>query len=449
MSWKETSAGRFERPIDSLENFYRATAAVGAVLGKEHLALSVSAQLDLDLDLVRKEDVETALRDAWKTMRYDHPKLATTVKGDTLVYQVPSASALDSWLAESFLVKPSTTSAGLFPSLSAPPALALLYYLPHTSEVILHTSHWRIDGIGGLHFLDRFLTALASPRNVSFGDEARNLAPGLDTVLSLSETVSTENDAASNETLMDFGMHLPSISIPPSFQDPVPSTITHRQELQFSVPTSTALVRACKARDLGITTAIHASVIAAAQQLAAPNSPATNYASWCAFSLRPLCPAPWDSHAYAVAGAHTGMPLAMKPAGFEKDAAALQTFYKTALADTETVKGLRAFHNKLTHMLQNPPPGLPPPADPALNSLGVVDRFLKGDYGDGKVRVGGFWLGNAVIGFQLWTHLWRWQGRVTLSVLHNVGVYDDRTVRGFVGKIREIVLAELGVEETE
>lgn len=444
MSWKETSTGRFERPLDSLESFYRATAAVGAALGKEHLALSISAQLELDLD----ENVEIALQNAWKTMRYDHPKLAATVEDDMLVYQIPSTSTLDVWLAESFIIKPSTKSTDLFASLNEPPALALLYYLPQTSEIVLHTSHWRIDGVGGLHFLDRFLTVLAFPRTVTFGNEAQNLTPGLDTVLSLPDSVSAEDDMASNKALMSFGMHLPSISVPPSFQGPVTSPITHRQELRFSVSTSAALLRACQARDLGITAATHAALIAAAQQLAAPDVPATNYASWCAVSLRPLCPAPWNSHMYAVAGAHTGVPLAMKPAGFKEDAVTLQKFYKTALADTAIIKGLKAFHYKLTHMLNHPPSGMPPPADPALNSLGVVDRFVKDDYGEGRVRVGGFWLGNAVIGFQLWTHLWSWKGQVTLSVLHNVGVYDDKTVNGFLEKIKDILLRELEVKET-
>jgi hypothetical protein len=151
---------------------------------------------------------------------------------------------------------------------------------------------------------------------------------------------------------------------------------------------------------------------------------------------------------YAVAGAHTGLPLALKPAGFGTDTATLQTFYKTAVADTDAIKGLRAFHDKLTHMLRHPPPGMPPSADPALYSLGVVDRFFKGEYGEGKVRVGGFWLGNAVIGFQLWMHLWSWRGQVTLSMLHNVGVYEDQKVRGFLEKIKEILLRELGVKET-
>lgn len=71
MPWKETSAGHFERPFDSLERFHRARSASDQA--REHWVIVVIIRLHLSPSI---EDPEQALRHAWMTLRYDFPQIA-------------------------------------------------------------------------------------------------------------------------------------------------------------------------------------------------------------------------------------------------------------------------------------------------------------------------------------------------------------------------------------
>ena len=48
MSWKEVRPGRFERPFDTLEAFYRGIAAGGAELAKEHWTISIGVKFHME-----------------------------------------------------------------------------------------------------------------------------------------------------------------------------------------------------------------------------------------------------------------------------------------------------------------------------------------------------------------------------------------------------------------
>ena len=102
MPWKETSVGHFERPFESLERFYRALSAGGAALNREHFVVSAVVRLRLSPSI---GDLEPALQHAWKTLRYDFPQIAAHGQGDTYIYEVPTASTIDSWLSETFITE--------------------------------------------------------------------------------------------------------------------------------------------------------------------------------------------------------------------------------------------------------------------------------------------------------------------------------------------------------
>ena len=63
MSWKETSPGRFERPLDTLELMFKAIGDQGKSLNREQWAVRVSARFRLN-DTVG--DAQLAVRHAWK-----------------------------------------------------------------------------------------------------------------------------------------------------------------------------------------------------------------------------------------------------------------------------------------------------------------------------------------------------------------------------------------------
>ena len=119
-------------------------------------------------------------RNAWIAMRYHHPEIASRAEGDTKIYEVPGASALDSWLREVNIVAADTASVEEIVAFIQPQLLARIYFLPSTWEMLIHTSHWRTDGNGCIILLNNFFEAVGKPRRVEFGDEGKNFSPSRD-----------------------------------------------------------------------------------------------------------------------------------------------------------------------------------------------------------------------------------------------------------------------------
>ena len=110
-------------------------------------------------------------------MRNDHPQLACVVYEETKIYDVPDSTALNKWADETFIVAPASATKEELLESFRPSALATLHFLPSKSEIIIHSSHWRIDFVGALSLVQNLFDAIAKPRPVQFGDEGRNLAP--------------------------------------------------------------------------------------------------------------------------------------------------------------------------------------------------------------------------------------------------------------------------------
>ena len=312
MPWKETSHGRFERPFNSLESVFTAISNGGIALNREHYAISAAVFFRCDTAAC---DIEQSLRHAWKTMCYDYPQIAAYAQGDTYVYEIPDAASLSSWLAETFIVVPETTmtASELFAGFT-PKALAMMYYLPHKSEVLLHSSHFRIDGIGALHFFHRFFQALAEPRTVGFGDEDKNLLPGLDEVLNLSADITPEVEQVAADRLAEYISSVPSIGLPTNTNQ-VPGA-SRRCSIELTLQQTSIILSGCKAHGISVTTAVHAAVIGVTQQEADPRNPAKKYAAFTAFDLRRYCPPPYNGADNPVSIFHTGMPIVVTPSTF-------------------------------------------------------------------------------------------------------------------------------------
>ena len=182
-------------------------------------------------------------------------------------------------------------------------------------------------------------------------------------------------------------------------------------------------------------------------------SQTSNYASMCAFNLRSRLPAPHNGPIFACNGAHTGLPIAFKPSGsFNDDVGKVGEFYRKALSGN-VVEGLKVYHEKLTHQFsQLPAEGSMLPAETALNSIGVVDKYIKRRYGEMPLRVDvkNFWLGNTICTPTVWVHLWTFQDQITLSALHNEGFYPSpTTVRSLLQKVKGILCHNLGLRAEE
>lgn len=95
---------------------------------------------------------------------------------------------------------------------------------------------------------------------------------------------------------------------------------------------------------------------------------------------------------------------------------------------------------------QPPHPDAPAATEPVLSSLGLLDRYLNGVYGDVEIRK--FHVVAEVDTRQIVCHLWTWRGIIVLNASYNEAFYEEQFVHEFLAKIASILLAELGIGKT-
>ena len=452
-SWKETSPGHFERPFDSIEKFLRALARGSLAMNREHWSLSIFARFEMKTSLKHSE---LALRHAWKTMRYDHPQLACVAHEETKVYEVPDSAALDAWLDETFIIAPASATAQELLASFRPSALATLHFLPYKSEIIIHASHWRIDALGALSLLQNLFDAVAEPRQVQFGDEGRNLSPSRDKAANYSTlddlgspALVKEREKAAADLVMQFVSNIPSIGLPTQNLNQTPGG-THRVEVVLEPAPTSVIVSASKRRGLTVTTAQHAALIVALQQVTPiPPSSSSKYTSWGIFNIRPLLKAPFnDPTIHPVAVHIVGLPLALHTSTYANLALQLKQFYKQPLppaADSHIREDvLVSYTNQMADIAgQPPPPDILAPSEPVLSSIGVVDDYLKSKYGE--IEVKDFWVGVETTTPQIVCYLWTWQGKMVFSAFYNEAFYDKSFVQAFLERAMNILFTELAI----
>ena len=450
-SWKETAPGRFERPFDSIEMFFVALARETAPINTEHYSLNIAAKFQAPFST---EDAVRRFKNAWITMRYDHPEIASTLQGDTKVYEVLDAAGLDAWLKETFVVAADDATVENLVASFQPRSLAMVYFLPHSWEILIHTSHWRMDGIGGINFLNNFFAAAAKPRLIKFGDEGRNLTPSRDEAASfITAGIGHDErqiDQAATDLLAILTDNMPSLGLPSDSSQAVMPQGTRRLEHRLDTKMTSKVVAACKAMNITVTVAVHAAMIQATKQLASAETVGRKYASWGLFSLRPGLPYPFtEASAHATSVNVMGLPLVVSPSTFAENLAQLRDFYKQPLptsAHSTLAPVMIPYSNKIVEMTSQPAQAdTPPLSEPVLSSLGVMDPYL--DAVHGEVEIEGFFLGGEIDTRQIMCHLWSWRGEMALSACFNEAFYERGFVRGCLERTFAILLAELGVED--
>ena len=445
MPWEETFHHHFERPLDSLEILYRTIRAGGLALKREHFAITAVVQCQLSPSI---EHPEFALKDAWKAMRYDHPQIAAFVgPKDTFIYEVPTNKELNSWLSSTFVVEPPTMRVEEIYGNSQPSEFPEIHYLPHSSEILLRSSHWRIDGIGALHLLNNLLKVINSPRNIIFGSEGKNLIMGLDEAARVCTDRIGEIEEAAASLVAEFTDNLPSIGLPTTV-DIIPAG-TQRSEMELPKELTSAIILQCKSRGFSVTSAAHAAVTCATMKYSvSPLDPTNKYVSWAAFDLRKYCPSPYNGADNPVSIFHTGTPVTIFLSEFLDMAQQFNKTYSRKLnapGPGNLFAFLPCYVGKCcTLFTQSLPPGATPPCEPNLSSLGIIDDFLCYQQSD-KVKVTDFWLGVEMLTQQLMVYVWTRQGKMKLSVCYNESFYNRTFAENFVSTVRDEIVMGLGV----
>lgn len=95
-----------------------------------------------------------------------------------------------------------------------PGPYATLHYVPQSREVLGHTAHWRVDGIGVFMLLNSLLELaaqpdLADPWSLPWGSEAERLAPAVEEAARMPETPSPAQEAVDSFTLVTGAVGIP------------------------------------------------------------------------------------------------------------------------------------------------------------------------------------------------------------------------------------------------
>ena len=446
MSWKEINPRRFVRPLDSIELYFKALGEKGATFNRENGAVRAYAKFNRDQS---SGNVEAALKHAWKTVRYLQPQIAASLQGETIVYEVPQAADLESWMARTFLVETMLT---IDEMLASPRRCSLptLHYFPKTSEILICASHWRIDAIGVTALVNHLFKSFAEPFHTSFGDEGKNLSPGRDEAAKLLQKVSHESEDAATSLLMEYTTNVPGLGLPVELVNEISGAVS-RIESRLSPVTTKSVIAACKVRDLSVTTAVHAATIVALQQLSSDASSAERHTSWGTFNYRPYVDTDYtDPAKHPVSVMLCSLPITLPTSDFHENASSLKPFYKQ-LDNPFNSAALHAmlapYTRKCAAMIRQPlPRGIPQPTEPLVNSVGILDRYLDGNYGRGAVEIVDFWLGGVVLTRQPQFYVWTWQGRMNLSMCYNEQYHTAAFMRSFIESVEEVLLRELDIE---
>ncbi|KAJ5363613.1 uncharacterized protein N7496_009326 [Penicillium cataractarum] len=445
MPWLETAPGRYERPFDTIERFYRGIAASGAHLGKQHWLVSSVVQC--------KHHISTIdLQDAWKSLRHQHPQIAASAddNGLNFVYNVPSTEALDVWVQETLVIHSDKENQNVeeLDSALAPSDRFMLYYLPHSRQLLFRAPHWRTDGRGMIILQHSFFTLLAAGagRTILFdGSEASQLPAPFDEAAELSLETTPEMSQSSDALLSSL-----SGSIPATLRESLPNTIptiSQRSTIQLPQELSEKIIRASKARGQTVTTTAHAALFTALREYADPID--GRFICFNPFDLRHHLPPPWNGLAGAASLYHTGKPCSIELAqcpDFKSLAHLLSPFYRNELKPLFGF--LVDYMNKLDKILAAPlevaiqGPGA---ARADLSSLGVIDNYLHTRYTGvaGTFEIEDWFLGVQIITRLLQMYLWTRDGKIHLSCNYNAAFYKGEFVQQLLEGWKDVLVKEL------
>lgn len=315
----EVESGRWERDIDEIENFYLALDQQYAATGRHLFAITGHVSVDIDVPVGKHLDeceraLETALRNAWTRLRFDHPTMASWVEYEgkqprkiyeTVDSQHDSSQKLEEWVEETFCPI-STQQTGLDwcnsdPPVPKLPTMFVLKTRENTDEgskqrvfrrhLVLRAPHNIIDGIGTLLLFNNFLKhaseAYSSSKThaIQWGEEHKNLSPSFRVAAALPDAIvpqqleRIENIVLANA---DLRRGIPILSIPFKSDTGMPGK-HQRLSTTVSASQTAAILSACRLRSLSVTHAYH-TAIAMAVRDAQPSQPSPSlkrYINYC------------------------------------------------------------------------------------------------------------------------------------------------------------------------
>ncbi|KAK7737366.1 hypothetical protein SLS53_006670 [Cytospora paraplurivora] len=393
----------------------------------------------------------------------------------------------DAWIKDTFVVHHSRQGEDantLFTSLSPSPT-AMFYWLPVSSEVVIRSSHWRLDGIGLTKLAHSFLTALAdvlrlgpdAPSLDVYTDKlpasSRPLPPCLEDLARQvrlrdsrhgndksknnrsKELLESYLELGADELVAEFLRGVPSIGLPTregsAHSAPGASA---RASNRLSTADTARVTAALRAKKFSFTGAVHAA-IARVTALYPQHPLCKSYAAFFPINLRQsLAATAVVAEEELVFGLYfSGLPMCidgMLPVqggdgkGFDDAAREMTAIYRRDLIDFwKTPDGqvvsmldlAEPYLARTTALFSAPvPEGLPPVQTPDLSGLGRVETYLQQEYGSdsgsAKVDVDDLWIATEMLNRSVQFHDWSWRDQLNIAASFNKSFYHNEFIVG-------------------
>ncbi|OOG00965.1 hypothetical protein ASPCADRAFT_202813 [Aspergillus carbonarius ITEM 5010] len=443
MSWSQVSPTRWERPLTGFEEYLVLHANISSTVSSTNQQYTLFSKVTVDLHL---PNIESALQHAWKQMRFTEPDLATTIlDGQTKVYETPTPTALQEWLNSTFIISPDLTDADDLQRNGPPIHQSKLYYLPKTSELVLRAQHSAIDGIGVLIWWDKFFHALHHPLpEIPFGQEHHHLDVPIHIALANNDPPTHEETQKATAKVLEYVSHLPGIGMVSQAGTTPPGKSQHIEH-RFSPDLTAAIIHGCKRRGISVTSAVHAAYVMVLMQHADPKSNTSRYTTVNTFNLRDYLPERYRRK--AATNCPINLPFSVElPVGFAEVAGELHRRYRNDVRGDPEVLGLVGAYNAvLIAMLKAPEAQrVAVPTDAFVSSLGVVERYLRREYG-GVVTVRDYrFTVDAVLGMDA-LHVLTFRDELRLVYSFNDGYEEAGVIRGYLDDVERVLREEVVV----
>ncbi|KAK3901902.1 hypothetical protein C8A05DRAFT_34406 [Staphylotrichum tortipilum] len=464
--WIKTSDKTYEQQYGFMERFFT------RFLGEEGVPsqFTIMATVEFRVAGAQSDDLESRLRKTWRAMRYNSPSVAALSGPKGKIYRIPNDVALADWETTTFKRHPpGTTAEKLFGSIDRA-ALITLHFLPGAGnapdahQIVLQAEHQNIDGRGVFYLIHRFWTVFTTPSLLStppFGDEWTRLPPAMDDLLSLPAQPSPADHSLAAEWIAPLASVTPlGILIPASHSPTQLPTTSLRALLRLSQLETAALIAACKAHSLTVTSAWVAALalaLAAAQTTSGQPLPAdAALVSFATCDMRRYFPhATFDPTSAPVACYHAAIPTALRidggKASFLDLAAEMKHEFHGGSVTAARGRAWAPFVGLMGDVVVAAATaagsGNARRSAPLISSLGVVDDFVEKSYDGegGEVEVLDVWIADTMMSS---TNLWMlhtWDGMLNLSVTYNEAYFPVGLMEGVLERIWEELRSGLGL----
>ncbi|KAI1396511.1 hypothetical protein F4819DRAFT_475059 [Hypoxylon fuscum] len=452
MVWKEVDTGTWVDDLDGAEKVFYNMSQAFKGLGKEHGSVYTVCKINVQ-GSGPKSPSEIILRNAWKLLRFEFPALSVMVEDSKKKYLVATADRVEQWAKETFIVETMLSVNEIVPTLHLR-KLPCLIYLPSSSEIIFHASHWRIDALGACMILNRLfdlVTRCTEGYTIQqWSLEPQNLSPSLEDAFGSPKTYSPAMEAmAQSIRKRNFETSYPSAGLPYNGDITRKPAMSRNEATQFTVKSTKDLIASCREHKISVTAAIHAACAKTVFDRSKHNN--HNYSTVVSANVREYLPVPQHknteaSPAYSCGTYVTGITHTLRRADdYAARSSQLTEAYRGDWNVMEYMVALRPIYRVHGEALADVArPGTRTPAsNVTVSSLGIIEKYLKSEH-DGIV-VEGFRLGSAIMTRQPTLYIWTFRNHLTISIDFNEAYYSTEVVRDLLKSVIDCLESELQI----